>query len=158
MGGMMATETIHPAGTMLVLTDGDYSSYGIICHVVTLKPCNMPDLWRAWEGAEIEDSDRYRDMAFVPWLIINGYVAEIEVEEVHIGRIDEEECARKRAAFIAQSPAEPESSIFGRPVIRRNGIVIDPVIWRSDDIPSDEQGASDILPKERTTIVDLDED
>jgi hypothetical protein len=83
----MTTETQIPAGKILMLSSGEYSDYSVMGVFRTLKPITQ-DVYSAMRDACFSASpgyDRYEVGKAAPWLIVNGYVEEVEHEELYLG-------------------------------------------------------------------------
>lgn len=78
---------IFPAGSAIILTEGEYSDKGIAGTVVTLKECDLPALAKQYRAATNPEGKAYGDdiSGFVSWLVANGWAFPAEVQEVHLG-------------------------------------------------------------------------
>lgn len=81
----------YKAGTALALSEGDYSSYGYISHVVTTKDCDIPSLMEAFKAQYVpkDEWDKPDPDKFVAWLVVNEHVFPASVQEVHLGSYGE---------------------------------------------------------------------
>lgn len=80
----MSKVLVYPPGSVLTLTQGEYSDFCVAGQLVTLKECDLRRLGRkfvAEKGDRWEASPTY----FPAWLVVNGYCMPLECSEVHIG-------------------------------------------------------------------------
>lgn len=81
----------YKPGVVIQFSHGEYSSYGMVGLVVTLKECDLPALAQQYVGqrkAAIAAGKEYREAEpenFPSWLITNGYVMPVDYQEVHLG-------------------------------------------------------------------------
>ena len=83
----MTQATEFPAGSVVAFSSGEYSDYSIGAFSKVLKPINEA-VWNAMRAAckgTDWDPDRFDDGKAVPWLVANGYIEEIEYQELHLG-------------------------------------------------------------------------
>ena len=77
-----------PAGTLLLLSRGEYSDYSIVALCRVLKPIDQT-VWAvmgaACTGHCERNPERFDDSRALPWLIEKGYVEEVEYRELHLG-------------------------------------------------------------------------
>lgn len=83
----MSRTMIYPAGTAIAFETGEYSDFGYIGHVVTLKELNLPDRMQEFkDGFTSKDEwDEPDPSGFVGWLIAQGHCFPADVQTVHIG-------------------------------------------------------------------------
>lgn len=83
----MDNTLIYPKGSILTLSSGEYSDYGIVGILVTVKDCDLRTL-----AAEYKASHRPKNQwdkpdpdGFVAWLVVHGHAMPVDASEVHIG-------------------------------------------------------------------------
>ena len=87
----MAATNIYPAGTAIAFSTGEYSDFGYIGHVVTLKTCDLAALIDEFKGAfkPKDEWDEPDPGQFVAWLVAHGHAFPADVSEVHLGSYGE---------------------------------------------------------------------
>lgn len=83
----MTSKPIYPAGTCIIFEEGEYSDYGVLAVLITLKKCDMAELVQAHEDNYVpkDGYDRPSPSSFVAWLITQGYAMTAETQSLHIG-------------------------------------------------------------------------
>lgn len=86
----MAVETLKP-GTIVYFSEGCYSGYGVMGMARVLKPfakkvfeemvaaCTHPPEY------DKEGDPRFHSEEAMPWFLKNGYIEEIEYQELYLG-------------------------------------------------------------------------
>jgi hypothetical protein len=73
-------------GTALILTEGEYSDYGICSTLVTIEDCDLPALAARFLALHVDESAWDRDPSeFAAWLVTEGLAMPMKAEQVHIG-------------------------------------------------------------------------
>lgn len=75
----------YPAGSVLVFTSGEYSSYGMTAVVATVVNCDLPELAKKFQAEGDEGREKKCVDDFVSWLVANGHVIPVSYSEVHLG-------------------------------------------------------------------------
>ena len=86
----MSDILVFPAGRAIQFTHGEYSDFGNVGAVVTLKDCDLKKLVQEFYDEEMlkEDSDDcyyFEIQPFVSWLITKGYCFPAEIQAIHLG-------------------------------------------------------------------------
>lgn len=78
---------LFPAGSVFLLTQGDYSDYGHVGCFVARKECNLHSLATAFKAQfqPEHDWDTPGPEMFAAWLVTEGWAFPGEIQEVHIG-------------------------------------------------------------------------
>lgn len=81
----------YPKGSILVLTSGEYSDYGMVGYVVTVEDCDLRALAQEYRNAHkpANQWDRPDPDGFVAWLVVNGYAMPVDASTVHLGSYGE---------------------------------------------------------------------
>lgn len=75
-----------PAGTAIAFSEGEYSSFGYIGHIVTLKELDLRaeiETFKAAHQPRIR-ADRPQPRQFVAWLVAQGSCFPADVTEIHL--------------------------------------------------------------------------
>lgn len=81
-------------GQMLTFAEGDHSDYGVEALVSALKEFNVKEKQAEWEREHTELKEcrhrsrprkRVNGTAFLPWLVSQGLVEDVNYIEIHIG-------------------------------------------------------------------------
>ena len=84
-GGQEMAEQVIQAGELFVLTQGEYSSYGILCACRPLKELRTGDMVGAFLDSAFVKEHGLRAFsatyAFIAWLIREGYAEEVRAQE-----------------------------------------------------------------------------
>jgi hypothetical protein len=83
----MSAVHIYQPGTILLLSEGEYSDFGYCGQLVTLKTCHLADLIDAYRAARtLENPDIHQGPSdFVAWLITTEHAAPLQYSEAHLG-------------------------------------------------------------------------
>jgi len=84
----MSRTNFYPKGTALILTEGEYSGYGICSTLVTIEDCDLPALVLKFKGPDFDEDAYHWDKdadAFAAWLVVEGLAMPMKAETVHIG-------------------------------------------------------------------------
>ena len=85
----MTTRTnFYLKGTALILTEGEYSDYGVCATLVTIEDCDLPALAFRFKGADYDKDCPSWDKdagAFAAWLVVEGLAMPMKAETVHLG-------------------------------------------------------------------------
>lgn len=86
-GSRMTDVLKFPAGSAIGFTTGEYSDYSFHGVLIALKEVDLPTLAKAYAAEKRASGDyNWLDLdAFLPWLIVNGYMMAADVESVHLG-------------------------------------------------------------------------
>jgi len=78
---------IYPAGTAIAFETGEYSDFGYIGHVVTLKELRLFDKIQEYKKQYVgmNEYDTPDPESFLGWLTATGFVFPADVQTVHIG-------------------------------------------------------------------------
>lgn len=86
----MATEEIK-AGAVVCFSTGCYSDYSVGSFARVLKPINEA-VWKDMTDActhprewDKDGDPRFNSDEAVPWFVKNGYIEEVEYQELHLG-------------------------------------------------------------------------
>ena len=81
------TDLIYPAGTAIAFETGEYSDFGYIGHVVTIKELRLRDKMEEFKEtfAPKDEWDNPDPRGFLGWLVATGMVFPADVQTVHIG-------------------------------------------------------------------------
>jgi hypothetical protein len=77
-----------PAGTLLCFTEGAYSDYGICGNFVVLQDIKPDDALEALEQAHKDNTSEFvgpDQEAFIAKMIRGGFLASVNVHEIHLG-------------------------------------------------------------------------
>lgn len=84
----MNEERQYKPGAMVAFSSGEYSDYRIGSFARVLKPITQ-EVWTAMREACKDptkwDANRMDEYKAVPWLVAQGYIEEVEYEELHLG-------------------------------------------------------------------------
>lgn len=77
----------YPAGTILLMEEGEYSDFGYCAHLVTLKECDIPALVEQFKDQH-KAADEWGEPGpseFCAWLVSTQACAPLECQTLHIG-------------------------------------------------------------------------
>lgn len=85
-------------GQMITFAEGEYSDYCVNALVVAVKEFDVKEKQSEWEAEHTELSEcQYRrrpiklvkGTGFLPWLVSQGFVEDVDYIEIHTGSYDE---------------------------------------------------------------------
>ena len=81
-----------PAGTLVLVSQGEYSDYTVLAVARTLKPIDekvWDEMKAACKSLRETDANSWGELSHaLPWFLKNGYMEEVEHQEMHLGYID----------------------------------------------------------------------
>lgn len=108
---MIDSEAQVAAGEVLVLTQGEFDSFGVLAVVRVLRDCNLrllADAFLAKDGNWIQSRTQFfQANDFLDYLTSEGAVENIQTRSVHV--MDDTECVLATPVFDREPANDPES-------------------------------------------------
>lgn len=85
MSEQKSTSLKYPPGSVLVMTTGEYSDFGVVGILVTMQECDLPALAKEYANGKPSYEPAGMPNNFPAWLISKGYAMPVDHSEVHLG-------------------------------------------------------------------------